>query len=48
MTPSIRGLADLAPSILAVMHGSRFAGDCAGALGALADEYDRRLVVAGS
>ena len=45
---TIRGLADLAPSTLAVMHGSCFAGDCAGALVGLADEYDRRLAAAGS
>jgi flavorubredoxin len=45
---TIRGLADLAPSTLAVMHGSCFAGDCAGALGGLADEYDRRLAAASS
>jgi flavorubredoxin len=45
---TIRGLADLAPSTLAVMHGSCFAGDCAGSLRGLADEYDRRLAVAGS
>jgi flavorubredoxin len=41
--PTIRRLADLAPSTLAVMHGSCFTGDGANALLALADEYDRRL-----
>ena len=45
--PTIRGLADLDASTLAVMHGSCFAGDCAGALQGLADEYDRRLAAAG-
>jgi flavorubredoxin len=40
---TIRGLADLAPSTLAVMHGSCFAGDGAGALLALADNSDARL-----
>ena len=41
--PTIRGLADLGPSTLALMHGPSFAGDCAGALRALADDYDVRL-----
>jgi flavorubredoxin len=45
--PTIRGLADLAPSLLAVMHGSSFAGDAAAALRALADYYDERLAAAG-
>jgi len=40
---SIRGLADLAPARLAIMHGSSFEGDGGAALRALADEYDRRL-----
>ena len=44
---TIRGLADLAPSTLAVMHGSCFTGDGAGALLALADNYDARLRAAG-
>ncbi len=47
LTPStgstIRGLADLAPSTLAVMHGSCFTGDGAQALFALADDYDARV-----
>ncbi len=46
--PTIRRLADLAPSTLAVMHGSCFTGDGANALLALADEYDRRLEGASS
>ncbi len=41
--PTIRRLAALAPRTLALMHGSSFAGDCAGALNALADEYARRF-----
>lgn len=46
--PTIRRLAGLAPSTLAVMHGSCFTGDGAQALLALADEYDVRLAVARS
>ncbi len=42
MSATIRGLARLAPRTLALMHGPAFAGDGAAALGALADEYDRR------
>jgi flavorubredoxin len=44
--PTIRDLAGLAPTTLAVMHGSCFAGDGATALRALADEYDSRLAIA--
>jgi flavorubredoxin len=44
--PTIRRLATLAPRTLALMHGSSFAGDCAGALEALADDYARRLAQA--
>jgi flavorubredoxin len=44
--PTIRSLADLAPTTLAVMHGSCFAGDGAEALLALADEYEARLAKA--
>ena len=40
---TIRDLAALAPSTLAVMHGTCFSGDGAGALLALADDYDTRL-----
>ena len=43
---TIRTLAELAPSTLAVMHGSCFSGDGAGALLALADDYDTRLRLA--
>jgi flavorubredoxin len=43
-TPAtIEGLARLEPRTLALMHGSSFAGDCAGALHALADAYRDRL-----
>jgi flavorubredoxin len=41
--PTIRDLAKLAPTTLAVMHGSCFSGDTTPALNALADDYDRRL-----
>ena len=41
--PTIRDLARLRPRVLALMHGSSFEGDCAAALTALADYYDRRL-----
>ena len=44
--PTIRRLASLAPTTLAVMHGSCFTGDGSKALLALADDYDRRLAVA--
>jgi flavorubredoxin len=41
--PTLRRLADLNPTTLAVMHGSSFVGDGSAALRALADDYDRRL-----
>ena len=44
--PTIRRLAELAPQRLAIMHGSSFEGDCAAALHALADDYDRRVAAA--
>lgn len=43
MGKTIRRLAGLAPKTLALMHGPSFAGDRAGALTALADDYDRRI-----
>jgi flavorubredoxin len=43
MGATIRGLSKLAPRTLALMHGPSFAGDGSAALGALADDYDRRL-----
>jgi flavorubredoxin len=42
-TPTIRRLAEFAPRTLALMHGSSFSGDCAGALRELADGYRERL-----
>ena len=48
-TPTtIERLAELAPRTLALMHGSSFTGDCAGALRALADSYRTRLCSAAS
>jgi flavorubredoxin len=43
MGTTIRALARFSPRTLALMHGPSFAGDGAGALHALADEYDRRV-----
>ncbi len=40
---TVERLADLAPRTLALMHGSSFTGDCAGALNALAGDYRRRI-----
>jgi flavorubredoxin len=46
-TPStIERLAALAPTTLALMHGSSFAGDCGAALLDLAADYRRRLTAA--
>ena len=41
---TIRKLAALAPTTLALMHGSSFDGDCQEALIALADGYEARLL----
>jgi len=41
--PTIRQLAELAPTTLAVMHGSSYAGDGAAQLRDLAAGYDERL-----
>jgi flavorubredoxin len=41
--PTIRRLADLRPSTLALMHGPSFSGDGASALLGLADHYQGRL-----
>ena len=47
-TPAtVEALAELAPRTLALMHGSSFAGDGAGALRALAADYRRRIEAAG-
>jgi flavorubredoxin len=43
MGATIRKLSNLAPGTLALMHGPSFTGDGAGALRALADNYDRRV-----
>jgi flavorubredoxin len=43
---AIRKLAELAPSTLALMHGSSFSGDCADALNRLAADYDARIEAA--
>lgn len=43
-TPATVGrLAELGADTLALMHGSSFAGNCAAALHALADDYGRRI-----
>jgi flavorubredoxin len=42
--PTIRRFAALAPTTLAIMHGSAFGGDCVEALEALADGYEARLL----
>jgi flavorubredoxin len=39
----IRRLAELDVDTLALMHGPAFTGDCAAALRALADDYERRI-----
>jgi len=43
---TILELAELEPRTLALMHGSSFAGDCRGMLGALADAYRARITAA--
>ncbi len=43
---TIRGLADLGPTTLGLMHGSAYRGDGAAALRALADAYDERHAAA--
>lgn len=45
MGPTLRRLSGLAPRTLALMHGPAFSGDGAGALRALADDYDRRAAL---
>jgi flavorubredoxin len=42
--PTVRRLAGLTPTTLAIMHGSTYQGDGAVALRALADDYEARLV----
>ena len=41
--PTIRRLADLNPTTLAIMHGSSYNGDSGTALHAMADDYQQRL-----
>jgi flavorubredoxin len=43
MGGTLRTLAELAPTTLALMHGPAYRGDGNAALHALADDYDRRL-----
>lgn len=43
--PTIRGLADLQPRTLALMHGPSATGGCADALLGLADEYAARITM---
>jgi hypothetical protein len=45
--PTIRRLAELHPSTLAIMHGSSFSGESDTALNGLADDYEERLRRAG-
>jgi hypothetical protein len=45
---TVRGLAELNPKTLALMHGSSFAGDGASALQRLADDYETRIFAASS
>jgi flavorubredoxin len=42
MGATLLKLAELKPRTLALMHGPAYTGDCAAALMALADDYDRR------
>ena len=44
MGTTIRKLAEFSPLTLALMHGPSYKGDCATALCALADDYDRRVI----
>jgi flavorubredoxin len=45
--PTIRKLAELQPTTLAIMHGSSFSGDGGATLNALADAYAERHAAAG-
>jgi flavorubredoxin len=46
--PTVRALAELAPTVLGIMHGSSFRGDGRAVLSALADDYEARLAAAAS
>ena len=48
LAPTIRKLAELQPSTLAIMHGSSYSGDGAATLNALADYYADRVASAGA
>jgi flavorubredoxin len=43
---TIRRLAELKPAAMGLMHGPAFLGDCAGALNALAEGYEKRFAAA--
>jgi flavorubredoxin len=47
LAPTIRKLAELQPTTLAIMHGSSYSGDCGTTLHALADAYGERVGAAG-
>jgi flavorubredoxin len=47
MGTTIRRLAEMAPRTLGLMHGPSYNGNCATALEALADDYDRRATTRG-
>lgn len=47
LAPTIRKLAELQPSTLAIMHGSSYSGDSVKTLHALADYYEARVAAAG-
>jgi flavorubredoxin len=44
--PTLRKLAELEPTTMAIMHGSSYNGDCVAALNGLADDYDARVAAA--
>jgi flavorubredoxin len=46
-SPTVRRLAALEPTTLAIMHGSSYGGEPARALNALADDFERRLAQVG-
>ena len=46
LAPTIRKLAELQPSTLAIMHGSSYSGDGGAMLNALADAYAKRVTAA--
>lgn len=44
--PTIRKLAEMQPTTLAIMHGSSYNGDCTKELLDLADDCERRMTTA--